>query len=271
MTLFLTPASTKAAPSRLQKKYRPPDSDPAFLRVDPPPDSVIVVAARKQHTVTPSSTVPPDKESRKLDSAGRKVCTTAAVSMKAASATALLGRYDRSIWDSLQQFIEHLPRDKREDFQEIINEGMMVSNQIISAAADTSLLAAHEFCHGITLRRNAWLRLTSLKPEAQQRLANLPFSGSTLFGAPADEEMARMKAEVETLKAVGLEKPKEQRKSFRPFQRRSTFSRFQRGQGRQGGQQQQSQFQRQPFQKRSRGRGYQQTSTGNKGQAGSKP
>lgn len=51
----------------MQKKYRPLDSDPAFLRVDPTPDSVIVVADRKQHTVTPASTVPPDKESCKLD------------------------------------------------------------------------------------------------------------------------------------------------------------------------------------------------------------
>lgn len=142
MELFLTPASVKAAPSRLQKKYRPPDLDPAFLRVDPPPDSVIVVAAKKQHSTTPSSTVP-DKESRRLDSAGRKVCSTAAISMKAASSTALLGRYDRALWESLQQFLELLPRDKREDFQEVINEGMMVSNQIISAVADTSLLAAH--------------------------------------------------------------------------------------------------------------------------------
>ncbi|XP_078502808.1 peptidyl-tRNA hydrolase-like [Lissotriton helveticus] len=74
MELFLTPASVKSAPSRLQKKYRPPDSDPAFLRSDPVPDSVIVTAAKKQHATAPSSTVPPDKESRQMDSAGLKVC-----------------------------------------------------------------------------------------------------------------------------------------------------------------------------------------------------
>lgn len=151
MELFLTPSSVKSTPSRLQKEYRPPDSDPAFLRAGPTPHSVIVVAAKKQHATAPSSTVPPDKGSRKLVSVGRKVCNTAATSMKAASTTALLGRYDRSLWESLHQFIDLLPRDKWEDFQEILNEGLMVSNQIISAAADTSLLSAHEYCHGVTL------------------------------------------------------------------------------------------------------------------------
>ncbi|XP_078509088.1 uncharacterized protein LOC144768971 [Lissotriton helveticus] len=131
MELFLTPASVKSAPSRFQKKYRPPDSHPAFLRADPVPDSVIVTAAKKQHSTAPSSMVPPDKESRQVDSAGRKVYSTAATSMKATRSSGHFG-----------------------------------------------------------------------SPEAQQRIANLPFSGSTLFGVHADEQMARMKVEVETLKAV---------------------------------------------------------------------
>ncbi|KAJ1114355.1 hypothetical protein NDU88_002593 [Pleurodeles waltl] len=227
MDIFLAPAATKSAPSRLIKKYRPPEQDPLFLRSDPVPDSVVIVAAKKLHSTSPSSSSPPDKESRKIDAAARKVCSTAAVMMKAASATALLGRYDRALWDSLMQFAEHLPKDKREDFLEVVGEGAMVSNQIISAAADSSVLSAHNYAHGIALRRHAWLRLTSLKPEAQQRIQNLPFSGSTLFGSHADDEMARMKAELDTLKAVGMERPKEQRKVFRPYQRRLFTHRYQ--------------------------------------------
>lgn len=240
--------------------------------MDPTSDSVIVVVAKEQHATAPSSTVPPDKESRKLNSVGRKVCDTAATSMKAASSAALLGRYDRSLWESLHQFVDLLPKDEREDFQEILNEGLMVSNQVISAAADNSLLSAHEYCHGVALQRHSWLRLTSFKPEAQLRIANLPFSGTTHFGSHADEEMSRMKAEMETLKAVGLEKPKEQRKTFRPFKRRYSSQGFPCFQGRQSSQQQQ-QFQRsfQPFQKRqSRGRNNQQSAQGNKARAGSK-
>lgn len=68
MELFLTPASAKPAPSRLQTKYRPPMQDPLFLRSDPPPDSVVILAGKKHHATTPSSTVPPDKESKNLDS-----------------------------------------------------------------------------------------------------------------------------------------------------------------------------------------------------------
>ncbi|KAJ1095347.1 hypothetical protein NDU88_000512, partial [Pleurodeles waltl] len=39
MDIFLTPAATKSAPSRLIKKYCPPEQDPLFLRSDPAPDS----------------------------------------------------------------------------------------------------------------------------------------------------------------------------------------------------------------------------------------
>ncbi|KAJ1178965.1 hypothetical protein NDU88_004204 [Pleurodeles waltl] len=263
MDIFLTPATTKSAPSRLIKKYRPPEQDPLFLRSDPVPDSVVIVAAKKSHSTSPSSSAPPDKESRKIDAAGRKVCSTASITMKAASATALLGRYDRSLWDSILQFAEHLPRDKREDFLEVVSEGAMVSNQIISAAADASTLSAHNYAHGIALRRHAWLRLTSLKPEAQQRIQNLPFSGSTLFGSHADDEMARMKSELDTLKAVGIERPKEQRKGFCPYQRRLFTHRYQapHWSSSRPQQQQQQQHQRGFSRRSTRGRSTPQTQT----------
>ena len=86
---------------------------------------------------------------------------------------------------------------------------MLVSNQIIAEFADSSDLSAHGYCHGIAARASSWLCLTGLKPEAQSCILNLPFSGITLFGSHADDEMARMKAELDTLKAVGLAKRKE--------------------------------------------------------------
>ncbi|KAJ1182700.1 hypothetical protein NDU88_007884 [Pleurodeles waltl] len=227
MDTFLSPATLKSAPARIQKKYKAPEQDPLFLRKDPPPDSVILAAARKTHSVASSSTVPPDKESRHLDSLGRKMCGTAASAMKVSSASALLGRYDRSLWDSLHRFTEKLPREDRQDFQEILQEGGLVSNQVISAAADGADLAAHGYAHRICARRSSWLRLTGLKQEAQQRILNLPFSGSSLFGTHADEEMARMKTEVDTMRAVGLERKKDFRRRYRPYDRRPFQQRVQ--------------------------------------------
>ncbi|KAJ1096076.1 hypothetical protein NDU88_001222 [Pleurodeles waltl] len=66
MDIFLTPAATKSAPSRLIKKYRPPEQDPLFLRSDPVPDSVVIVAAKKLHSTSPSSSSPPDKRAERL-------------------------------------------------------------------------------------------------------------------------------------------------------------------------------------------------------------
>ena len=99
--LFLTPALIKSAPSQLLKRYKPLDHDPLFRRADPTLDSVTVAAVRKSHAVAPPSSVSLDKESKQMDSVGRKMCGTSASTMKAASATAVLGRYDRSCWDYL--------------------------------------------------------------------------------------------------------------------------------------------------------------------------
>ena len=86
--------------------------------------------------------------------------------MKVASATALLGRYDRCIYYSLQRFADKLPSADRQDFSEILQEGMLVSNQVILSSVDAADLAAHGYCHRLLARCSTWLRLTGLKPEA---------------------------------------------------------------------------------------------------------
>lgn len=114
-------------------------------------------------------------------------------------------------------------------------------NQIISTAADSSDLAAHGYAHGICSRRSTWLRLTGLKPEVQRKIMNLPFNGSSLCGAHADDEVSKMKTELDTLKAIGLEKKKDFRRRFHqydkcPFQQRSqttTWSSQNQGQNQQ--------------------------------------
>ena len=46
-------------------------------------------------------------------------------------------------------FANDLPKDRKHDFLEIINEGQIVSNQVISAAVDSADLAATSFCHAL--------------------------------------------------------------------------------------------------------------------------
>lgn len=249
---FLTPASVGSVPSRIAKKYKAPDVDPLFLRTDPPPDSIIVAAARKANPSMTSSSVPPEKDSKIMDSLGRRMCNTSASALKIASASALLGRYDRSLWDSLSRFTERLPKEDQEDFKEILQEGGLVANQTISAAADAADLSAHGYSHGVCSRRAAWLRLTGLKPEVQCKITNLPFNGSSLFGPHADEEMTKMKTELDTVKAVGLEKRKDFRRRFRSFDRRQSQQKGQTSQWSSQGHQQQPRSQ---FQQRRPGRG----------------
>ncbi|XP_078518404.1 mitogen-activated protein kinase-binding protein 1 [Lissotriton helveticus] len=221
MKTFLTPATVGSGPSRIAKKYKAPDQDPLFLRTDPPPDSLIVAAARKAHSATSVSSSPPEKDSKNMDTLGRRMYNTAGSVMRVASAAALLGHYDLLLWDSMARFADKLPKEDQKDFLEIVEEGGLVANQSISAAADSADLAAHGYAHGICSRRSAWLRLTGLKPDAQRKIVNLPFNGSTLFGSHVDDEMTKMKSELDTLKAVGLEKKKDfRRRNFRPYDKR---------------------------------------------------
>lgn len=190
----LIPAARKVTIKRLIKKYKPL----SYLQ----PHAVIDSTVRKSYLASISTVYPPKNDSRMIYKIGREICQASCLSMRAANTTADLGSYQRSLWETMQKFIDYLPMEKREDFQKIINEGLLVSNHIISAAGDTFDLSAFGYCQGISVQRFSRLRLNNTKPCAQQKPIALPFSSNTLFGSKLDNEIHHMKAEADSSKVV---------------------------------------------------------------------
>ena len=109
------PASVPAAIPRLEKKYKAPESAPAFLLEHVKPDSAISsVEQRRFKGPNLSSSVPPERDGKRLDNLGRRISTLAATTIKTANALAILGRYDRQMWNYIVHCWSSYQRVRRE-------------------------------------------------------------------------------------------------------------------------------------------------------------
>ncbi|KAJ1189935.1 hypothetical protein NDU88_006677 [Pleurodeles waltl] len=202
--VFEEPVKGRAITPRVEKKYKPPPTDPVYITQQLTPDSVVVGAARKRAiSHTSGDAPPPDKESRKFDAAGKRVAAQAANQWQIANSQALLARYDRAHWDEMQHFIEHLPKEFQKRAQQVVEEGQSISNNQIRSAMDAADTAARTVNTAVTIRRHAWLRTSGFKPEIQQAVLNMPFNGQQLFGPEVDTAIEKLKKDTDTAKAMG--------------------------------------------------------------------
>ncbi|KAJ1212012.1 hypothetical protein NDU88_007358 [Pleurodeles waltl] len=218
--IFEEPVKSRAITPRVDKKYKPPPTDPVFITSQLPPDSVVVGAARKRaNSHTSGNAPPPDKESRKFDAAGKRVASQAANQWRIANSQALLARYDRAHWDEMQLLIDHLPQEYQKRAQQIVEEGQTISNNQIRSSMDAADTAARTVNTAVTIRRHAWLRTSGFKPEIQQAVLNMPFNEKQLFGPEVDTAIEKLKKDTDTAKAMGALYSPQSRGSFRktPF------------------------------------------------------
>ncbi|XP_053102304.1 uncharacterized protein LOC128323361 [Hemicordylus capensis] len=96
---------------RLESLYRIQDKDNAYLHKHPAPNSLVIDCASTSKTGK-RYTVPPDKESRKLDLLGRKVYSTSCLSIKVANYSACTAKYSHSIWENLVMDLDTLLPDE---------------------------------------------------------------------------------------------------------------------------------------------------------------
>ncbi|KAJ1136534.1 hypothetical protein NDU88_002949 [Pleurodeles waltl] len=202
--IFKEPVKSRAITPSVEKKYKAPPTDPAFITSQLPPDSVVVGAARKRaNSHTSGDAPPPDKESRKFDAAGKRVAVQAANQWRIANSQALLARYDRAHWDEMQHLIEHLPKDLQKRAKQVVEEGQNISNNQIRSSMDAADTAARTINTAVTIRRDAWLRTSGFKPEIQQAVLNMPFNEQQLFGPEVDTAIEKLKKDTDTAKAMG--------------------------------------------------------------------
>ncbi|KAJ1170443.1 hypothetical protein NDU88_002320 [Pleurodeles waltl] len=222
--IFQEPVKARVITPRVEKKYKPPPSDPAFITQQLPPDSVVVGAARKRaNSQSSGDAPPPDKESRKFDAAGKGVASQAANQWRIANSQALLARYDGAHWDEMKDIIQHLPKDQQKRAQQILEEWQAITNNQIRSALDSANTAARTINTAVTIRRHAWLRSSGFKPEIQQAILNMPFNEKQLFGPEVDTAIEKMKKDSDTAKAMGALYTTQYRGSFRKPQYRGGF------------------------------------------------
>ncbi|XP_078502420.1 uncharacterized protein LOC144756483 [Lissotriton helveticus] len=127
--IFKEPTRARVVNPRIEKKYRPAPADPAYIRGQLPLDSLVVANARKRaNSQTTGEAPPPDKESKVLEAGGKRVAAQAANFWRIANTQALLARYDRAHYDTLEQVIQHLPPKFQEGTKLLIEEGKLISN-----------------------------------------------------------------------------------------------------------------------------------------------
>ncbi|KAJ1169217.1 hypothetical protein NDU88_001123 [Pleurodeles waltl] len=218
--IFKDPVKSRAITPRVEKKYKPPPTDPAFITTQLPPDSVVVGAARKRaNSHTSGDAPPPDKESRKFDAAGKRVAAQAANQWRIANSQALLARYDRAHWDEMQHLIEHLPKDFQNRAKQVVEEGQTISNNQIRSSMDAADTAARTINTSVTIRRHAWLRTSGFKPEIQQAVLNMPFNEKELFGPEVDTAIEKLKKDTDTAKAMGALYSPQSRGNYSTFRK----------------------------------------------------
>ncbi|KAJ1157443.1 hypothetical protein NDU88_010155 [Pleurodeles waltl] len=218
--IFQDPVKGRAITPRVEKKYKPPPTDPIYITTQLTPDSVVVGTARKRaNSHTSGDAPPPDKESRKFDAVGKRVAAQAANQWRIANSQAILARYDRAHWDEMQHLIEHLPKEFQKRAQQVVEEGQSISNNQIRSSMDAADTAARTINTAITIRRHAWLRTSGFKPEIQQDVLNMPFNEQQLFGLEVDTAIEKLKKDTDTAKAMGALYSPQSRGTFRktPF------------------------------------------------------
>ncbi|XP_078503723.1 uncharacterized protein LOC144762414 [Lissotriton helveticus] len=202
--LMQTPASVSAVVPRLDKKYKAPTTAPACLTGHPKPDSVVTQAAQKnsRNQSSPLS-APPDKEGRKLDSIGKRFSTTSAMTVKVANSIALLGRYNRQLWEDIAPYLAELPDTMKEEVQSLLKESQTSASKLIDCAMDVAMSGFRQLAGAAVLRRQGWLKATSFRQEVQTKVLDMPYDGQHLFGEKIDEALQTIKKDTDTARALG--------------------------------------------------------------------
>ncbi|XP_078502407.1 uncharacterized protein LOC144756448 [Lissotriton helveticus] len=202
--IFKETTRARVVNPRIEKKYRPAPVDPTYIKGQLPFDSLVVANARKRaNSQTNGDAPPPDKESKIFEASGKRVAAQAANIWRISNTQALLARYDRAHYDTLEQLLQHLPEAYKEGAEMLIQEGKLISNASIKCALDAADTAAKAINTSVMLRRHAWLRISGFKPEIQTTLLNQPVNPDFLFGPDVDPTLEKIKKDTETAKSMG--------------------------------------------------------------------
>lgn len=136
--VFKDPVRERILTPRVDKKYKPAPTDPAYIKGQLPLDSLVLSNVRKR-----ANSQTPDKESKLIDASGKRVASQAANHWHIASAQALLARYDRAHYDELEELMQHLPDEYKTKANDLIQEGKLITNTCTRCGRHSVLCHQH--------------------------------------------------------------------------------------------------------------------------------
>ena len=105
------PASFHTMSKRIDNLYRVYDPGALVLQKQPSSNSIFVKASQSR-SQNRQTLIPPNKDSRRIDSMGRWLYSSAAFTMRVANYQGAMGAYQPFLWDNMSVFIKSLPEDK---------------------------------------------------------------------------------------------------------------------------------------------------------------
>lgn len=154
-----------------------------------------------------------------MDILGRKVYSAGGLQLRIANQMALLARYTYEMLLSLSKFTELVPSASRQEFSALLEDGKKSARSSIQAALDSADSGARTLATGVAMRRISWLQSSTLSPEVQYTLQDLPFDTLGLFSEKTDSRIQTLKDGRVAIRTLGMHTPATQRQSFRrqPF------------------------------------------------------
>ncbi|EMP28574.1 Myosin-X [Chelonia mydas] len=161
---------------------------------------------------------PKNKDSRRLDSFGRKIHSSLSFQLGVANHQALLGRYGFNLWGSLPKFEDSLQECGRKEFKSLVEEVTAAARPTLLAVSDVADTAMWSMASAVSMRRASWLLLSGLSSEAQISLQDLPFDGKAVFAEQTDIKLHGLKDSHTMLQTLGLYVPAPAKPKFKSQQ-----------------------------------------------------
>lgn len=95
-------------------------------------------------------------------------------------------------WDEIEELLQHLQERYKNQGQDLVIEGKMISNTTVRCTLSTADTAARGINSSVLIHCHAWLRVMGFKSKVQQHLLSLPFYGWHLFGPQVDQMLEKM-------------------------------------------------------------------------------
>nr|XP_033815852.1 uncharacterized protein LOC117367413 [Geotrypetes seraphini] len=218
-----TPLTVPGAPCKLDSLYKVIPI-PGFDKPQLPHESLLVESTLKKSAgASVYASVPPGREGKAMDKFGKRLYQNAMLANRAGNYGFHFSFYLKHLLTTMAAFEKYLPQRKQQSFHHCLSSLFQLRKFMVRSIYDTFELTSRATAMSVAMRRLAWLRVSELDVNHQDRLANTPCLGDELFGESMDSTTQKLSAH-ET-RWDTLLKNKKKPPPTRPFRQQSAYQR----------------------------------------------